>query len=159
CYVLPARGYDLLLGLRRHRDWTALRPRAVEAALEGLRRAYRVVVADADADLEGEEQCGSTDVEDRNLLARPACAAADLVVAVGVPGPAGLHAQLRVVRDLRDHGVDGRRIVPVVNRAPRSPRRRAEVSSALAALLAAGAPEATLACTPVFLPERRRLAD
>ncbi|HEX6419736.1 MAG TPA: hypothetical protein VFZ77_14650 [Acidimicrobiales bacterium] len=159
CYVLPGRGYDLLLGLRRHRDWTALRPRAFEAALEGLRRAYRLVVADADADLEGDEQCGSTDVEDRNLPARHACAAAELVVAVGVPGLAGVHALLRVVRDLLEHGVDGHRIVPVVNRAPRSPRRRAELTSTLAALLAGGDPRATLASTPVFLPERRRLAD
>src|SRR3546814_3627994 len=31
------RGYRLLLGLRRHRDWTAIRPRAFDAALDGLR--------------------------------------------------------------------------------------------------------------------------
>ena len=48
------RGYDLLLGLRRHRDWTTLRPRAVAAGLDGLRRAYRQVVADVDASVEGE---------------------------------------------------------------------------------------------------------
>ena len=34
----PTRGYHLLLGLRRHRDWTAVRPRAFAAALDGLRR-------------------------------------------------------------------------------------------------------------------------
>src|SRR5690606_25016189 len=36
---------------------------------------------------------------------------------------------------------------------------RAEVGSALVALLGASAPGVTLASTPVFVPERRRLAD
>jgi hypothetical protein len=159
CFALVDRGYDLLLGLRRHRDWTALRPRAFDAALAGLRRTYRHVVADVDADVEGDEQCGSTDVEDRNVLARHTLAAADLVLVVGVPGLAGVHAQLRVVRDLLDHGVDSGRIVPVVNRAPRSPRQRAEIGGALVALLGSTAPGATLASSPVFVPERRRLAE
>jgi Mrp family chromosome partitioning ATPase len=159
CFTVAARGYDLLLGLRRHRDWTALRPRAVAAGLDGLRRAYRQVVVDVDADVEGEQQCGSADVEDRNVLARQALADADLVLAVGVPGVAGLHSQLRVLGDLLGHGVDAGRIVPVVNRAPRSPRQRAELSSALAQLLGASAPGAVLASTPVFVPERRRLAE
>ena len=159
CFALVDRGYDLLLGLRRHRDWTALRPRAFEAALDGLRRSYRMVVADVDGDVEGDDQCGSTDVEDRNVLARHTCATADLVLVVGVPGVAGVHSQLRVVRDLLELGVDGSRIVPVVNRAPRSPRQRAEVGGALATLLSATAPGARLASTPVFVPERRRLVD
>ena len=34
----PSGGYHLLLGLRRHRDWTAVRPRAFAAGLDGLRR-------------------------------------------------------------------------------------------------------------------------
>jgi hypothetical protein len=159
CFAVAGRGYDLLLGLRRHRDWTALRPRAVAAGLDGLRRAYRQVVADVDADLEGERQCGSVDVEDRNVLARHALADADLVLVVGVPGVAGLHSQLRVLGDLLGHGVGAGRIVPVVNRAPRSPRQRAEVASALAQLLGASSPGAVLASTPVFVPERRRLAE
>jgi hypothetical protein len=70
-----------------------------------------------------------------------------------------VHAQLRVVRDLVELGVDAGRIVPVVNRAPRSPRARAEVGSALTALLAASAPDVALASSPVFVPERRRLAE
>ncbi|HEY8526868.1 MAG TPA: hypothetical protein VIL48_17990 [Acidimicrobiales bacterium] len=158
CFVVPDRGYDLLLGLRRHRDWTALRPRALAAALEGLRRTYRLVVADVDADLEGEAECGSFDVEERNGLARRVVADADLVLVVGQPGLAGVHAQLRVVRDVLDRGVDSARVVPVVNRAPRSPRARADVSAALAGLVADVAP-AGLGSTPVFVPERRRLDD
>jgi MinD-like ATPase involved in chromosome partitioning or flagellar assembly len=159
CFSVPARGYDLLLGLRRHRDWTALRPRALAAALDGVRRAYRVVVSDVDPDVEGEAECGSTDIEDRNLLARTALRDAELVLVVGQPGLVGVHAQLRVIRDLVEFGIAGARIVPVVNRAPRGPRPRAELGTTLARLLAATCPGVTLASTPVFVPERRRLDE
>ena len=159
CFALAERGYDLLLGLRRHRDWTALRPRACEAALDGLCRTYQHVVVDVDADVEGDEHCGSTDVEDRNTLARQTLTRADLVLVVGVPGVAGVHAHLRVIRDLLEVGVEAGRIVPVVNRAPRSPRHRAEVGGALTSLLAGAVPGAVLASSPVFVPERRRLAE
>ena len=159
CFTVREGGYDLLLGLRRHRDWTALRSRALAAALDNLRRAYRVVVSDVDPDVEGEAECGSVDVEDRNLLARTTLRDADLVVVVGQPGLAGFDAQLRVVRDIAELGVPGSRIVPVVNRAPRNPRARAEAAAALARLLAATNPGVMLASTPVFVPERRRLDD
>jgi hypothetical protein len=158
-FALRDRGYDLVLGLRRHRDWTALRPRACQAGLESLRRTYRMVVADVDADVEGDDQCGSTDVEDRNVLARSTLGHADLVLVVGVAGIAGVHSQLRVIRDLLELGVDAGRLVPVVNRAPRPPRQRSEIGSALTGLLAATSPDAALASTPVFIPERRRLAE
>jgi hypothetical protein len=159
CFAVPERGYDVLLGLRRHRDWTALRPRAVDAALHALRATYRVVVADVDADVEGEDQCGSVEVEDRNVLARHALLDADLVLVVGLAGLAGVHSQLRVTRDLLELGVAGDRIVPVVNRAPRNPRMRAEAGTAFARLLTATDPGAMLACSPVYLPERRRVAE
>jgi hypothetical protein len=159
CFPVPARGYDLLLGLRRQRDWTVLRPRALAVALDGLRRAYRVVVSDVDADVEGEAECGSVDIEDRNLLARRTLGDAEVVLVVGVPGLAGVHAQLRVIRELVEYGVAGSRIAPVVNRAPRNPRQRAEVGATLARLLATTCPGVTLAATPVFMPERRRLGD
>jgi MinD-like ATPase involved in chromosome partitioning or flagellar assembly len=160
CFSVPGRGYDLLLGLRRHRDWTALRPRALAAALDGVRQAYQVVVSDVDPDVEGEAECGSLDVEDRNLLARTALRGAEVVLVVGLPGVAGAHAQLRVVRELVEFGIAGARIVPVVNRAPRGLRQRAEIGATLAGpLLAAGCPGVTLASTPVLVPERRRLDD
>lgn len=159
CFAQPARGYDVLLGLRRHRDWTALRPRAFDAALDGLRHAYRLVVADVDADVEGETQCGSTDVEDRNVLARHTLADADLVLVAGLTGVAAVHAQLRIVRDLLELGVGADRIVPVVNRAPRNPRLRAEATGALARLLAATDPGVCLAASAVFVPDRRRVGD
>lgn len=157
CFSVPARGYDLLLGLRRHRDWTALRPRSVAVALDGLRRAYRVVVSDLDPDVEGEAECGSIDVEDRNVLARTALRDAEVVVVVGQPGLAGIHAQVRVVHDLVAFGIAGARIVPVVNRAPRGPRPRAEIVTALARLVGAACPGVTLASSPVFVAERRQL--
>jgi MinD-like ATPase involved in chromosome partitioning or flagellar assembly len=160
CFSVAGRGYDVLLGLRRHRDWTALRPRALAAALDGLRRAYRVVVSDVDPDVEGEAECGSLDVEDRNVLARTVLRDAEIILVVGLPGVAGVHAQLRVVRDLVEFGIAGARIVPVVNRAPRGLRQRAELGSALAGpLLSAACPGITLASTPIFVPERRRLDE
>jgi hypothetical protein len=153
-FDVPERRYQLLLGLRRHRDWTAVRPRAFEAALDSLRRAYRVVVADTDSDVEGEAECGSLDVEERNTMARTATRDADLVLVVGLGGLKGLHALVRTIRDLTEAGVASTRIAPIVNRSSRGPRGRAEIAATLAALL----PGVVLA-SPLHLPERRRLDD
>jgi hypothetical protein len=112
------------------------------------------VVADIDADFEGESSCGSADVEERNLLARTAASAADLVAVAGGPGVKGVFSTVRVVRDLVDLGVEARRILPVVNRAPRKPRARAELVTAITQL---AGPD-SLAPT-VFVPERRRLEE
>jgi hypothetical protein len=156
-FAVPGRGYSLLLGLRRHRDWAALRPRAVEATIDGLRRSYRVVVADIDPDVEGESETGSVDVGERNALARCAATAADVVVACGRPGPAGVHRLVGLVGRLLDLGVDPARMVTAVTRAPRSPRRRAAITKAIGELTSAlgGARLAS----PVFVPERRHLDD
>lgn len=148
-FAVEERGYDLLLGLRRARAWPALRPRAFEAAFDALRAAYPVVVCDVDADVEGESEGGSVDVEDRNVMARTVLRAADAVVVVAVPGMKGLHSLLRVVADLRAFGVALDRLLPVVNRAPRSRRARAETAAAFAALLGP-----TAVAAPLFLPER-----
>ncbi|HEY2813253.1 MAG TPA: hypothetical protein VGJ03_07315, partial [Acidimicrobiales bacterium] len=130
-FAVGDRGYDLLLGLRRHRDWVTIRPRAFDAALDSLLRSYKAVVADITSDFEGERHCGSIDVEERNVMARTTAAAADVVVVVGSPGPRGVHRMVRLVAALVDVGIDGERILPVVNRAPRSPRSRAEITAAL----------------------------
>jgi len=155
-WSVEVRGYQLLLGLRRHRDWTSLRPRALGAALDGLRRSFRLVVADVDADLEGERATGSMDVEERNVLARTAIAQADLVVIVGTPGMKGLHSLLRVTRDVLDHGVPGDRVVPVLNRSAKSPRARAELTRAFGQLLDASAGAVDVP-SPLHLAERRHL--
>jgi hypothetical protein len=146
------REHHLLLGLRRQRDWTALRPRAFDAALDGLLHAYRLVVADVDADVEGEAETGSLDVEDRNLMARSVLVRADVVVVVGLASTGGLHGLTRSLRSLVAFGVEASTILPVFTRAPRARRRRAELTSALAALL--DETEMDQLANPLFLPER-----
>lgn len=151
-FDVPQRGYHLMLGLRRPQAWSTLRPRAFEAGLESLRRAYRVVVCDTDADLEGENEGGSLDVEERNLMARTAISRATLVVAVGLPGLKGLHSLVQVLNDLSSFGIPSERVLPVVNRAPRSPRARAEIKEALCQLT--GRDQRSSLLGPLFLPDR-----
>lgn len=181
-FDVSERGYHLLLGLRRHRDWTAIRPRSFEAALDGLRRAYRIVIADIESDVEGELETGSLDLEDRNLLARTISLRADVVVVVGSAGLKGLHSLVRTITNLIDAGVAAERILPTVARAPRSPRHNAEVTAILARLLqehdsAAGPGKSRRPAknavasnrtgndrtgtvgNAVFLPERREVED
>jgi hypothetical protein len=112
-----------------------------------------VVVADVDSEVEGEDEGGSVDVEERHVMARATLARADAVVVVGAPGMKGLHTLTRVLGDLLSYGVPGERLLPVVNRAPRGAHTRAQLTSALAALLPAWA--GSEMATPIFLPERR----
>lgn len=153
-FDVPRRGYRLLLGLRRPDAWSALRPRAIDASLVGLRRSFQVVVADVTGDVEGEAEGGSVDVEERNHLARSAVLQSSVVVAVGAPGMKGIHSLAGLVRSLTGIGVSAARIVPVVNRSPRNPRGRAELARGLAALLAQSESGAALA-GPVHVPERK----
>ncbi|MCU1497498.1 MAG: hypothetical protein JWM47_1451 [Acidimicrobiales bacterium] len=153
-FDVPVRGYRLILGLRQPRDWVTIRSRAFAAGLDGLRRSSRVVVADADGDLEGEAETGSCDVEDRNLMARAATAEADVVVLVATPTTTGLHGLVHQLEALHRHGVPGRRTLVVVNRAPRAPRARAEVTRIVAALSGA-ADRSDPYVGPVFVSARR----
>ncbi len=150
------RGYRLVLGLRRPRDWVAIRARAFAAALDSLTRAARVVVADADEDLEGEDDTGSFDIEDRNLLARTAASEADLVVIVASPTTTGLHDLVGSVAALRRHGVAPERVLAVLNRAPRRTRARAELTRAVAELVGLGG-EVPPHLGPAFVPSVRGL--
>ena len=143
------RGYDLLLGLRRARYWSTLRPHAFEAALRSLRDAYAAVVADVDGDFEGEATGGSIDVEERNTMTRLAARDADVVFAVGVPGLKGVHSLVRLLEELREHGVEPRRVVPVVNRALRKPATRNALVGAVGELTS------TRFALPLLLPVRR----
>lgn len=153
-FAVVERHYHLLLGLRRARYWATLRPRAFQAAFESLRRSFDVVVCDVTADFEGEDDAGSTDVEERNLMARTAAGNADAVFAVGRPGVKGVHTLVRVLSDLAGLGVPPRRMVPVLNAAPRHPRARAELAATLAEL-ASPALDGQATSAPVFLPPRR----
>jgi len=114
---VPDRGYDLLVGLRRTRDWAGLRPLALTAALDSVARSYRTVVVDHDPDVDGMASTGSVEVEERHSLARWAAGRADLVVIVGRPDLAGLHALSSVRADLTDHGVALDRLLVVLNGA------------------------------------------
>jgi hypothetical protein len=151
-FSVPDRRYHLLLGIRRARHWPAIRPQAFEAAFDALRRAWSVVVCDIDPDLEGEDSAGSIDVEERNVMARTAAGQADVVFAVGLPGLKGVHSLVRVLEELVTAGTDPARIVPVVNRAPRSARARAGLAGALAELTAAFAGGQLM--NTVHIPER-----
>lgn len=153
-FAVPRRGYNLLLGLRQPEAWAALRPRSVDAALSGLRRAFQAVVADLTGDFEGEGQGGSVEVEERNHVARSAAAHATVVLAVGNPGLKGVHSLALLVREMVGAGIAGSRILPVINRSPRHPRARAESSRALAGLLEAAGISTTVA-SPLHLPERK----
>jgi hypothetical protein len=156
-HAIPSRGYALLLGIRRHRDWASLRPRAFDAAFTELRRRHRVVVTDVDADFEGVDECGSIEVEERNMLARTAVDAASTVVVVGSPSAKGVHSLVRILHLVLGRGVQPRSIVTVLNRSPRSLRSRAALVAALAALLPSEV--AGLMGSPVFVPDRRRMDE
>lgn len=149
-FEVPGRGYQLLLGLRRPAAWSVLRPRAIDATIDGMRRAFQMVVADVTGDIEGEREGGSMDVEERNHLARGVISGADAVFVVGSPGLKGVHSLGWLVRSLADAGVSPGRLLMVVNRAPRHPRSRSEITAALGMLLSDIGP-----ASPIFIPERK----
>jgi hypothetical protein len=153
-FDVESRGYRLLLGLRRPEAWSALRPRAIDSSLEGLRSAFRVVVADITGDFEGEAEGGSVEVEERNHLSRAAALRASVVLAVGVGGLKGIYSLANLIRELARCGVPSERIIAVVNRSPRHPRARAESARALATLLSGAAVDTALS-SPVCVPERK----
>lgn len=164
-FDVPRRGYQLLLGLRQQHSWSALRTRSIDAAIEGLRRAFQVVVADVTGDFEGEAESGSADIEERNHLARAAARRSTAVLVVGSPGLKGVYSLSMLIRSLVSCGVAPDRILPVINRAPRNPRSRAETARALAALLDSGSSAMTttsesirtrlIAASPLAVPERK----
>jgi hypothetical protein len=154
CFFLPERGYHLLLGLRRARYWSSVRPRAFDAGFVALRRTFTFVVCDLEADFEGEEDGGSIDVEERNHMARAAVSRADLVLAVGRPGVKGMHALVRVLGELAAAGVPLERVVPILNATAGSARRRAELVTVLTDLASPLLAGAALPA-PLFLPSRR----
>ena len=164
-FDVPDRGYHLLVGLRQPHGWSALRPRSVDAAVEGLRRAFQVVVADVTGDFESEADGGSADVEERNHLARASVLRSSVVLAVGSPGLKGVYSLSGLIRRLAVSGVMPERILPVVNRSPRNPRARAETARALMTLLDSTASTVPLTsssiagrlavASPLALPERK----
>ncbi|MGI9607824.1 MAG: hypothetical protein ACR2P0_16980, partial [Acidimicrobiales bacterium] len=156
-FDLPDRGYHLLLGLRHERDWMTVSSRALNSAWRSLERLYQTTVADITAEFDGIDETGSSDIEDRNRLARVAARRADVVVAVGEPGAWGIHRLVRTIVALHELGVDAGRILPCVNQAPRQPRLRAGISAALADLLATRLADAHRLPNPVYCPHRKQI--
>jgi hypothetical protein len=152
-FRIAERRYDLLLGLRHARFWSALRPKSIGAAFESLMAAYGTLVCDVDGDLEGESESGSLDVEERNGLSRLAVQRADVVIAVGAASMKGLHSLAVTVGGIHA-AAPGAAVLAVVNCAPRSPRGRAEITSALHQLVRGASPDRQV-FGPVFLPERK----
>ncbi len=161
-FYLPERKYHVLLGLRRHRDWAAIRPRAGEAALAGLMRCFRYIVADTTADVEGESQVGSHDIEDRNLFARYCATTGQIVVVVGTSSLAGMHRLVRHIGDLHELGVPPDAIVPIINNAPKSAKAKAELAGALCELsaLTPSVRDADMpfgVASPIFIARHRKV--
>lgn len=155
-FQIEQRGYHLLLGLRRPRQWVTLRPQALQATLRSLRTSFDIVVCDIESDFEGEADTGSIDIEERHMMARRAATDAATVVVVGRADMKGLYGLIRVALDLHGLGVDVGRILPVLTFAPRSPRERAELTTALSSLLRASLGEAaTTLASPIFIPTRK----
>ena len=129
------RGYHLLPGLARARQWPRVRSGSLDAAVRSLRAAFETVVADVDADVEGEMEGGSLEVEERNTLARTMTAAADVVIVVWQPAMKGVHALVRTVVDLIEFGVETHRLLPVVNMALGADAAADEAAGAIRHLL------------------------
>jgi MinD-like ATPase involved in chromosome partitioning or flagellar assembly len=145
---------SLLPGLRRHRDWTALRPRAIEATIASLRHAFAMVVADIDSDVEGEPETGSFDIADRNALARYIASSADVVVITGRPDLAGLSRIVSTVANFLDLGVEPDRIIPVVMRSSRCILSVNEIRRSITTLLGEIRPVAEIATAAVIEPPK-----
>lgn len=156
-HTFPERGYDLLLGLRHQRDWVSIAPRALSATWTTLTHRYAVTICDITGDFDGADETGSDDIEDRNRLARTAALRADLVGVVGVPGAWGIHHLVRTILALGELGIGSNRIVPIINLAPRQPKSRAALTTAVADLLRSRIANAEQLAPPIFAPVRRNL--
>lgn len=88
-------------------------------------------------------------------MARHAVTSSEVVVVVGRPDVRGLHQLVRTCDAVEDLGVAAERILPVVNRAPRSPQARAELTRTVAHLRQGGLVDG--APSTMFLPPRRHL--
>ena len=146
------RGYHLLVGLRRARHWSSLRPASLQVTLQSLLGAFDIVVADVDAEVDGEAQTGSVEIEERNGLARTVLARSELILVVGQPTMKGVYALVRTLIDLLEFGIAPQRLLPVINQASGAATMRSELSRAVRQLVgdAAGGSAVSPA---LFLPE------
>jgi hypothetical protein len=108
-----------------------------------LRTAFDVVIADVDADVDGELQTGSAEIEERNVIARAVFARADVTLVVGQPSMKGVYALVRTVTDLLEFGVAPQHVLPVLNQSTGGPGERAALARAVRHLIdgAEGGPQ------------------
>ncbi len=129
------RGYHLLCGLRRRRDWAGISDRSMRVMLEGLCRSYQLLVAEVEPDVSTADAAAGTAIESTHI-ARAVIERSDAVVVVGVPSMLGVHAMVRILSELTRMSVPASRIIPVLNRMQRRFGDRREVAAALSNLLA-----------------------
>jgi hypothetical protein len=110
--------YRLLPGPWRPHHWMAVDSRTFDVALQALRTAFGLVIADITGDFDGEAETGSLEVEERNHPARQVALTADLIVLVGGAGRTARNATADTHERLRALGVDSSRILTCTNRVP-----------------------------------------
>jgi hypothetical protein len=115
--AVDGQSYRLLPGPFRPQHWATVRPRMFDNALNSLRAAFGLVIADITGDFEGEVETGSLEVEERNHPARRVVLGADLVVLVGGAGRTTRHATADTRDRLGALGVETARILVCANRA------------------------------------------
>ena len=145
------RSYHLVLGRRGQRDTAAARDGRMESLLDSLLSSYRFVVADVDTDLEELGGIGSVDAADRSRMTLRMLSRSDLIVVVGTADTESLSSLVRAIDSLAG-SVDADRILPVINRLPRSSKRRSAAAAAIVRVLESTA--AFRAGDPVLLPEQ-----
>lgn len=127
--------------------------RSTDAEVDSLTTAYRFVVVDAGTVAELTGRAG-LDGTGGSALAREATRRCDLIAVVGTGDASGLDRMERSIDALAGlFGAD--RILPVINRLPRSPRRRSAV--ARAAVRRLGQTAAFDAGDPVLIAEQRSI--
>jgi hypothetical protein len=114
--AVDGQPYRLLPGPWRPHHWTAVDSRTFDVALQALRTAFGLVIADIPGDFDGEAETGSLEVEERNHPARQVALTADVVVLVGGAGLTARHATADTRERLRTLGVETSRILTCTNR-------------------------------------------
>ncbi|MEX0592311.1 MAG: hypothetical protein WD152_02465, partial [Nitriliruptoraceae bacterium] len=154
-FAVTDRTYRLILGLRRARHWVGIRPATFAATLESIRRCWDMTVADTDPEVEGLDETGLEEIEERHIMSRVAFQLAAVVLVVLEPSLKGVHAGVRLIDDLVGCGVEPRRVLPVVNATALSVRQRHAVTAAVSALTDHAAPTTRPGVRrPVTLPRR-----
>lgn len=141
-FPIPQRNYDVIAGAPKHNLWTTWSRSRVERVIDGLRDAYRIIVADVDHDIEGEAESGALEIEERNVLARTILSNADHIVLTIANSISGFARGVNIVNELKDFGCDIDALTIVLNESRRNPFNRDAAD--LRTLLSQSAPHAVI---------------